>query len=228
MQQLCCLVCHFYPRSPHGERPSITSEIARLTTSISIHALRMESDARRKYNRYAANYFYPRSPHGERLKKTVTATDEQLDFYPRSPHGERQLILRGILARPKFLSTLSAWRATPLDNPRIQALLFLSTLSAWRATKPIKTVNNHKFISIHALRMESDYDCQQNIAPQKDFYPRSPHGERPLASLVGFPSSSVFLSTLSAWRATANYNKILRRFREKCKEIYKIESAIAY
>ena len=206
MQQLCCLVCHFYPRSPHGERPSITSEIARLTTSISIHALRMESDARRKYNRYAANYFYPRSPHGERLKKTVTATDEQLDFYPRSPHGERQLILRGILARPKFLSTLSAWRATSLNSAlrsrsdiSIHALrmesdhLLLGSLFAWR------------YISIHALRMESDCPI-----------------------LAVYRLNRLFLSTLSAWRATANYNKILRRFREKCKEIYKIESAIAY
>ncbi len=179
MQQLCCLVCHFYPRSPHGERPSITSEIARLTTSISIHALRMESDARRKYNRYAANYFYPRSPHGERLKKTVTATDEQLDFYPRSPHGERQLILRGILARPKFLSTLSAWRATSLNS----------------------ALRSRSDISIHALRMESDLQCLTlyttlttflstlsawRATPTDlrvdvsipNFYPRSPHGER--------------------------------------------------
>ncbi len=179
MQQLCCLVCHFYPRSPHGERPSITSEIARLTTSISIHALRMESDARRKYNKYAANYFYPRSPHGERLKKTVTATDEQLDFYPRSPHGERQLILRGILARPKFLSTLSAWRATSLNSAlrsrsdiSIHALrmesdhLLLGSLFAWRyisihalrmeSDVPIAAVPIAAVISIHALRMESD------------------------------------------------------------------------
>ena len=57
-------------------------------------------------------------------------------------------------------------------------------------------------ISIHALRMESDSLHSLSARSGKYFYPRSPHGER----RRGFDqqtANSLFLSTLSAWRATS-------------------------
>ena len=57
--------------------------------NISIHALRMESDARRANRVYRHRYFYPRSPYGERRSNS----------------------LRPLVSR-LFLSTLSVWRAT--------------------------------------------------------------------------------------------------------------------
>ena len=62
------------------------------------------------------------------------------------------------LERFRFLSTLSAWRATcAATAPVVPLPAFLSTLSAWRATS------------------------SKNVFPSQaaDFYPRSPHGERP-------------------------------------------------
>ena len=131
---------------------------------------------------------------------------------------------------------------------------FLSTLSAWRATvgRQRRTAPEGKhfyprsphgerllcrspgfrahFISIHALRMESDTIVSTNAGSISARFLSTLSAWRATgASSPGCRSpTGRFLSTLSAWRATANYNKILRRFREKCEEIYKIESAIAY
>ena len=80
-------------------------------------------------------------------------------------------------------------------------------------------------ISIHALRMESDFptctppflakhfyprsphgerlDTNTLILKDGNFYPRSPHGERH-GLTVFIPRWVLFLSTLSAWRATSS------------------------
>ena len=79
------------------------------------------------------NAFYPRSPHGER-PSGVYGSVQPLDFYPRSPHGERRIRVLQKCFHRKFLSTLSAWRAT---------ILFC-------------LLGRIRHISIHALRMESD------------------------------------------------------------------------
>ena len=60
-------IVHFYPRSPHGERPP-AYDCSKHALNLSIHALRMESD-------------------GTLLVLTVGLIRS---FYPRSPHGERQ------------------------------------------------------------------------------------------------------------------------------------------
>ena len=81
-------------------------------------------------------------------------------FYPRSPCGERQnsLLMR---CRPmRFLSTLSLRRATECTNLAPKPKTFLSTLSLRRATQT-------QTFKVSALR---------------DFYPRSPCGERPRAA----------------------------------------------
>ena len=57
-------ICHFYPRSPCGERrvSSVINDVI--------------------------NYFYPRSPCGER-PACIIYTPLSIYFYPRSPCGER-------------------------------------------------------------------------------------------------------------------------------------------
>ena len=125
-----------------------------------------------------------------------------------------------------FLSTLSLRRATPPDEPlpfdveiSIHALLAESDFVAvcYSAQEAI--------ISIHALLAESDKYGGRNAGYHRNFYPRSPCGERPLlieatvqsqeisihallaesdASMCAAVSKpTAFLSTLSLRRATA-------------------------
>ena len=81
---------NFYPRSPCGERPSITE-------SCSI----------------CSSNFYPRSPCGERPGLRRDRPEEKKHFYPRSPCGERLESRSNIVITSQFLSTLSLRRATP-------------------------------------------------------------------------------------------------------------------
>ena len=150
---------------------------------ISIHALLAESDRRHPGARHTSQHFYPRSPCGER----------QFSYYLRSH-------------RPLFLSTLSLRRATLGARHRhAHNLAFLSTLSLRRATKWEILRRSCIPISIHALLAESD--CSVSRLPRRgreflstlslrratphrirlemacrNFYPRSPCGERHPAS----------------------------------------------
>ena len=83
-------------------------------------------------------------------------TEFYAHFYPRSPCGERQATKSVQGASNQFLSTLSLRRATDKKIQDTSTCLFLSTLSLRRATAP-----NHN-------------PCQRN----RNFYPRSPCGER--------------------------------------------------
>ena len=148
-------------------------------TDISIHALLAESDGMAFSDMYPYDNFYPRSPCGERL-----VVNKQR---PRSYI---------------FLSTLSLRRATFGKNKNAaESQKFLSTLSLRRATLPSWELYQMLRISIHALLAESDvrrstmadFDkiflstlslrratlIGNKIAFEvRDFYPRSPCGER--------------------------------------------------
>ena len=81
-------------------------------------------------------------------------------FYPRSPRGERLLAPPVCLGNGVFLSTLPARGATyiiPQNNQH--ATVFLSTLPARGATRAA---------------------CGTPCIARRDFYPRSPRGERRL------------------------------------------------
>ena len=169
-------------------------------------------------------YFYPRSPCGERHAVAQHGYNLNCNFYPRSPCGERRGTDRGVSIRYGFLSTLSLRRATQIVLTLVSKLNeFLSTLSLRRATIARCLQGWHKPISIHALLAESDLLCAAGWAALKisihallaesdraraaegasarNFYPRSPCGER--RALWGLMCcTSVFLSTLSLRRAT--------------------------
>ena len=147
-------------------------------------------------------YFYPRSPCGERPLLVHHKQLRVTHFYPRSPCGERLTTETHTTAAAKFLSTLSLRRATQKrgggqNNPHpisihallaesdvhivkigIGCLVFLSTLSLRRATGDRFPVVDVLPISIHALLAESDVGIFGNKPYHKNFYPRSPCGER--------------------------------------------------
>ena len=84
-------------------------------------------------------------------------------FYPRSPCGERQT------------TSLTA----------VLTLSFLSTLSLRRATRRAFSTCSRIRISIHALLAESDSPASVTPTASRNFYPRSPCGERQML----YPSS---------------------------------------
>ena len=169
-------------------------------------------------------YFYPRSPCGERLKPCCPAgpgmpflstlslrratrpatrpAQNLLNFYPRSPCGERQCPSRKMGRLLPFLSTLSLRRATiqPHQGPgrppiSIHALLAESDPDAMPlTTSPLP------FLSTLSLRRATS-DCLWRANPSRDFYPRSPCGERRRDRKADV-RNSLFLSTLSLRRAT--------------------------
>ena len=78
-----------------------------------------------------------------------------------------------------FLSTLSLRRATLIFAARHPAIrVFLSTLSLRRATPGRAPLSRVIVISIHALLAESDQRHPQTPNHPRNFYPRSPCGER--------------------------------------------------
>ena len=191
---------YFYPRSPCGERLVGVAQGAD-TRDISIHALLAESDYKcpiicTMQLIISIHALLAESDHPIGVLITVIeisihallAESDRLEsiystarfyFYPRSPCGERQ-------------GTLNLW-----DAHRV----FLSTLSLRRATRRSVKLFRQNYISIHALLAESD--MLTGILPHhgRDFYPRSPCGERP-SVLESCSVCSSFLSTLSLRRAT--------------------------
>ena len=170
---------YFYPRSPCGERHKSTDHhqdrkgflstlsLRRATRYsglfdsfdvISIHALLAESDSAPVPRRPDADI----SIHAllaESDVRYLPASPAGSYFYPRSPCGERRYIRGNI---PNFTGI------------SIHALLAESDVMAATITP------TYENISIHALLAESDVDTSKDtIKATRNFYPRSPCGERP-------------------------------------------------
>ena len=128
------------------------------------------------------------------------------DFYPRSPCGERPtvltLICEVIAISIHALLAESDVMAAPItptyENISIHALLAESDpFEKFEGVTAIK-------ISIHALLAESDSPPSITPTASRNFYPRSPCGERPYTNKQ-MEVHTIFLSTLSLRRATANW-----------------------
>ena len=120
-------------------------------------------------------------------------------FYPRSPCGERH---DGLIASAnfcKFLSTLSLRRATRLPTAlRTPHQRFLSTLSLRRATRFFGFVGCLiLFLSTLSLRRATN---PASITPtaSRNFYPRSPCGERPYQQSKKQANQSISIHALLA------------------------------
>ena len=107
-----------------------------------------------------------------------------------------------ILMPGQFLSTLSLRRATPLFflPPPFPDISIHALLAESDPCQP-GAAGRHGGISIHALLAESDPGNIVSVTDARDFYPRSPCGERQLAARDD-SIMFVFLSTLSLRRAT--------------------------
>ena len=127
----------------------------------------------------STRYFYPRSPCGER-RVTVLGVQHKVgisihallaesdkdrprpstgihDFYPRSPCGER----------------------LHYDNYNLHCVeISIHALLAESDTRAIAIVETATEISIHALLAESDPTSVLTLVQNRNFYPRSPCGER--------------------------------------------------
>ena len=144
---------------------------------ISIHALLAESDQ-------AANGLANAPPEisihallAESDAHTAKNTSIAGHFYPRSPCGERR---------------------SEICNVGTGMLQFLSTLSLRRATSCIIHYSLLLCISIHALLAESDL-AKTKIPPRvKNFYPRSPCGERQHATIKTIQDNTISIHALLA------------------------------
>ena len=191
----------FYPRSPCGERHIGNPPFSALYT-ISIHALLAESDDTDSgyfvgYNEFLSTLSLRRATAQRREYFRNSA-----NFYPRSPCGERPKIDYKGDTHKIFLSTLSLRRATnsaygALEGASISihALLAESDRSERPETHQRGAISihallaesdlrrhqarNRQHISIHALLAESDRSKKNDhLLPTRNFYPRSPCGER--------------------------------------------------
>ena len=138
-------------------------------------------------------------------RATITEREHRAgprDFYPRSPCGERLGNLHAGAWHP-VISIHALLAESDYANSLVfcHCAQFLSTLSLRRATLRRPHGPPRRGISIHALLAESDGSPPPCERPTKDFYPRSPCGERQTARSL-FSISFVFLSTLSLRRAT--------------------------
>ena len=124
------------------------------------------------------------TPHG------IQNAFEMYYFYPRSPCGER----------PR-----NSWSAGLWVCISIHALLAES--DSGKST----TLTRIAYISIHALLAESDRSGDAHAGGDRNFYPRSPCGERLTGNII-LPHILLFLSTLSLRRATAKVHKTVGYF----------------
>ena len=127
-----CNVCHFYPRSPCGERPVL------VWCSCG-----------------GAFDFYPRSPCGER-QLSISRPYWPCYFYPRSPCGERPTSNKPFGRSRLFLSTLSLRRATRSRLHWASPGSYFYPRSPCGERPTPAAVKAAIAISIHALLAESD------------------------------------------------------------------------
>ena len=159
-------------------------------------------------------------------------TSTLIYFNPRSPCGERLTLSGMALLLEKFQSTLPVWGATRRCPSWTQKRIFQSTLPVWGATtSPVFPATDVTFQSTLPV-WGATHDCLTLPICARNFNPRSPCGERPLAVVIfcaqihfnprspcgerrnvlnapEFPA--LFQSTLPVWGATTSGRAPLRR-----------------
>ena len=145
---------------------------------ISIHAPREGSDMLHPRRKTMHSYFYPRSPRGERQSWTDACASFDL-FLSTLPARGATYDYGNNTAQFLFLSTLPARGATLFSGRQgVGYGQFLSTLPARGATQWFGRCFLSLPISIHAPREGSDGGKTHGGGGGRDFYPRSPRGER--------------------------------------------------
>ena len=175
----------FYPRSPCGERLVHTLKLADAMLFLSTLSLR-----RATWPGLLARPFFIISIHAllaESDKTRRQPPSRNRDFYPRSPCGERHNINSSVNTADKIsIHALLAESDHNVYRDFDASRQFLSTLSLRRATPRRLEIHQWPDISIHALLAESDSAPRFTPAASRNFYPRSPCGERLNCSRKGF------------------------------------------
>ena len=169
-------VLDFYPRPPRGGRqvcdkinqnperflstPSARRATshnlpARVSWTISIHALREEGDSTSRRRKPERRHFYPRPPRGGRRGDGLR-TGKPCHFYPRPPRGGRH---------------------TPGAHGKSAPGISIHALRE-EGDRFAKIARATLDISIHALREEGDASASARSAWPMNFYPRPPRGGR--------------------------------------------------
>ena len=169
---------HFYPRSPRGERPARWPTCTVCGRFLS--TLPARGATALPYCGFAILYISIHAPREGSDGFSVALILTRYYFYPRSPRGERPMS-----GPPSPASTTISIHA-PREGSDKARFPGLSDIS----------------ISIHAPREGSDDACNPRPTNSKDFYPRSPRGERLRAETASCSHASAFLSTLPARGAT--------------------------
>ena len=158
--EFCWPECHFYPRSPCGERLD-PQKYDRTNLDISIHALLAESDPGERHA----------SSQQEKFLSTLSL--RRATARPAWPVKAAPISIHALLAESDgntaypfsttnpFLSTLSLRRATSnrpvtMHTWKISIHALLAESDAWN-----RFTQRRDFISIHALLAESDHMCHR-------------------------------------------------------------------
>ena len=146
--------------------------------------------------------FYPRSPCGERPSKLAkTSRTEKISIHALLAESD-QHCLQCNFRRTHFYPRSPCGERLHYDNYNLHCVeISIHALLAESDSSVKWQFKRYIIISIHALLAESDRRPGQTAKANKDFYPRSPCGERPPPAPQG-KSSNKFLSTLSLRRAT--------------------------
>ena len=150
---------NFYPRPPRGGRQIALRDFV-VPLVISIHALREEGDAL-PFRAYVMIWQISIHALREEGDRATSSHGLQLgNFYPRPPRGGRQNCAPRLCRPSRYF-----YPRPPRGGRRAQRdvykelCIFLSTPSARRATPHQAEMQNHRGISIHALREEGDALC---------------------------------------------------------------------
>ena len=169
---------YFNPRSPDGERPTVSSSLEALkkfqstlpgwgattrifsifskSTNFNPRSPDGERQSRHVEIRTVSTHFNPRSPDGERLHASMCRYLSDY-FNPRSPDGERPVVKVSQGVGFEFQSTLPGWGATSCDGLPGHGHQHFNPRSpdGERPYTPAKKEAEER-ISIHAPRMGSD------------------------------------------------------------------------
>ena len=152
----------------------------------------------RDHDRRGNIHFYPRSPCGERRCKRIRIRrNHAISIHALLAESDDIIDAQKATAN-LFLSTLSLRRATFWNMAHVEGGEFLSTLSLRRATHGTTSkVRNRRFLSTLSLRRATD-TSRSETSKRRNFYPRSPCGERPKTASFALALPSISIHALLA------------------------------
>ena len=179
------------------------TRIPNFNSKISIHALREESDSNRDPRHCKFLYFNPRSPWGERLLLfLINGYALVISIHALREESDEETLGLWQL-RLQFQSTLSVRRATPQNHTFLRLFPHFNPRSPWgERPNNMGTQNDLKYISIHALREESDLLSLNDIDGITPISIHALREESDVTKHCNVTGVFIFQSTLSVRRAT--------------------------